>query len=208
MIETTRGSKHPTAAPYVAKFLMHSDAIFRLDTRIYLADCVGPRKDDACIAAIVAKNPGAALPKIYDSLSGFDQGKGQLLTTVRNRFEDAFERARKDVPERAFVRVWNLFYLREPDFHAAIKRFKSIRKPPKCRTEDTVPPIVWFAWGGPHRDLLIEELKGRFRAKRIAHPFFYDRQKIVCAVPQPGEFARHTQGLRAEPIVEFLSKLL
>lgn len=41
-------------------FRRSGQSVFRLDTRVYLADVPTARKDGRCIAAVIGKNPGSA----------------------------------------------------------------------------------------------------------------------------------------------------
>ena len=80
----------------------------RLDTRIYLADCVAPLDSETCIAAIIAKNPGSAAPAKTGERTDLELDGDKRISTARNRFLDTFHDANIKVPVRAIARVWSL----------------------------------------------------------------------------------------------------
>jgi hypothetical protein len=136
--------------PYYAQFVPADDQTFRLDTRIYLDACDGPRQDDKeCVAAVVVKNPGKATwrsnthdwePLILDG--------DNTLPLIQGLFFDAYAKARKPIPKNAFIQVWNLTYLCNPDARAAFTALKKIPNPPPCPSEKYCKPrLLWFAWG-------------------------------------------------------------
>ena len=135
---------------FFAKFLESNGSMFRVDTRVYLQDGVSPKDDDKCVAAVIGKNPGSAAPICFDELAPLSLERDNMLPTVRNWFVSAYRRALKKIPDGAFVRVWNLFYLCDPDLRSAIRRHKEIHFLKTCSTEQDLPPLVWFAWGGCH----------------------------------------------------------
>jgi hypothetical protein len=195
------------AVPYFAHFRMHAGHPFRLDTRVYLRD-EEPGVEDVCVAAIIGRNPGSATGTTFDRLAAISLGKDKLLPTVRNRFQQAYERAGVAIPHGAYVRVWNLFYLCNKTLSAAVKAHAGIRQPLACVTEAEWPPIVWFAWGPPatwHK-----QLPDRFLGREIEHPFYYDMdaERIVAAVPGPTTRVKHTQGLPGNPVEMHLASIL
>jgi hypothetical protein len=193
---------------YFAQLHYHHGARFRMDTRIYLERCNAPASTDPCVGAIIAKNPGSAVPVGNGNLTALPLNGDTMLPSVRNRFLQAYALSGKPIPEAAFVRVWNLFYLCDPNLGTAIKSHNTIlalSPPPLCPSESLPPPsIVWFAWGDTHTHL--DPLKARFQQLQLPRAFFFDKHqgKVVSRIPQNDDFAKHPQGLSASPIVEFL----
>lgn len=132
---------------YFARFEEISGQIFRFDTRIYLTD-FNIDAESICVGAIVGKNPGSAKPRVLNQLQSIELDGDKMLPTVRNRFLSAYQAAKKKLPENAFVRVWNLFYLCNPDLNSAVTKIEQFPDLPVCKTELENPPIVWFGWGG------------------------------------------------------------
>ncbi|MFN0019678.1 MAG: hypothetical protein ACKVP0_15580 [Pirellulaceae bacterium] len=194
--------------PFFACFQMQEDYQFRLDTRIYLRESDEPGTGDACIAAIIGKNPGSANPTRYGRLSLITLDGDKLLPFVRNRFLAAYEMADSQVPPGSYIRVWNLLYLCNPTLKDAIAAFATVREPLFCNSEGNVPPFVWFAWGPPNSKLT--EFTARFMDRHIEHPFYYDMatEIVESCKPKKTSKVKHTQGLPAEPIEAYLSKLV
>jgi hypothetical protein len=190
---------------YFALFTKVDDDLFRLDTRIYLNDSGGPGLNDACVAAVVAKNPGSAAPNNLGILARLQLSNDKMLPTVRNHFIAAYKQAGKDIPEGAFVRVWNLFYLCCADLRDAVRRYRRVHTPLFCQSENCCPPLVWFVWGGS--DPALDSLKLRFASLPAAYPCFYDWVDRVMkpGIPCPSDFAKHPQGLAGSEVVPFLA---
>ena len=131
-----------------------------------------------------------------------------MLPSVRNRFIKAYELTGKAPPEDAFVQVWNLFYLCDKDLASALNAIGEIRSPVVCSSENRIPKIVWFAWGGDDKHL--NPFKLRFLNMQFACAFFFDQQtKKICArIPTQTSFAKHPQGLPAQPVIEYLATIL
>lgn len=182
---------------------------FRFDTRIYLSDSAEPSNRDTMIAAIVGKNPGSARPKRRNELSLLDLNGGKLPPIVRNCFLEAYSEARIDPLENGYIQVWNLFYLTDPYLKNAIRKVSEIETPEECRTETSIPPIVWFAWGRPKKAGL-EHFAKRFLAMPIQHPLYVcmDKKKIVSKIPLSDTGAKHPQGLSTKPVVKHLASIL
>jgi len=191
--------------PFFAEFRMHEGHQFRLDTRIYLRDNDQPSKNDTCIAAIAAKNPGSANPKRYGQLAELTLDGDKLLPYVRNRFVNAYKLAGLVIPVGTFIRVWNLTYICNPKLRNAIRALGTIQQPLICGTENVSPPIVWYAWGPPNPRLV--QFTTRFIRRRTVRPFYYDiaSKKVVAAMPQQDSKVKHTQGMPAIPIEEHLA---
>jgi hypothetical protein len=193
---------------YFARFVHVHESEFRFDTRVYL--CRGARKEQAgeCVAAIVAKNPGSACSTIHGEWGPLELANDKMLPSVRLRFIEAYRLSGKTIPENAFVRVWNLFYLCDNDLRSAIRAISRFNSPPPCPSERSVPDIVWFAWG--QSDTRLNPFKARFQSLPLSHAFFYDKNlgRVVAAIPATTDFAKHPQGLRTEPIVEHLATIL
>ena len=125
--------------------------LFRFETRIYIEDVRKSRSwaEGVCIAAVVGKNPGSAREGQIDKWACVDLKTDKMLRIVGNRFRDAYCLAGKPIPDGAFVSVWNLFYLVDAKLERAkeaVAEFGPL--PPVCKSEDDIPKIVWFVWGG------------------------------------------------------------
>jgi hypothetical protein len=193
---------------YYAHFSNVNGELFRLDTRIYLNNCDQPSPDDTCVAAVVGKNPGSAVPRRLGSLARLDLNKDNMLPRVRNDFIAAYEKAGKQIPKGAFIRVWNLFYLCGEDLGVAIRSYRQIKTPLFCPSEKNHPSLVWFVWGGSHR--ILDLMKVRFAGLAVSHPCFYDWVNRVMkeGVPRTCDFAKHPQGLLRSEVAPFLAARL
>jgi len=194
--------------PFYAQFERHEQRLFRLDTRIYLRDSASPSNDDDCVAAIIAKNPGSAVPTKLGKLTTLKLNGDKLLPTVRNRFIDAFGIAQLDIPDGAYVRVWNLLYLCNPTLSKAISEFATVTTPVWCKTEGDVPPIVWFAWGPP--DSKLNSFKERFLTASFGNAFYFDidSKKVIPNIPTCSSRVKHTQGMPRGPINKHIATLI
>ena len=192
--------------PYYARFELIQGHVFRFDTRIYLGQ-VPCHEEGECVGAVVGKNPGSAKPTQLDVLAPLSLAGDKMLPSVRNRFLRAYERAGRLAPRGAFVRVWNLFYLCNPNLTAACSSMSRITNVPVCPSEGSQPKVVWFAWGGADRR--IDAFKQRFGAYGDGC-FYYDhhRRTVVSGAPAVGDFAKHPQGMPAEPLVRYLAGVL
>ena len=197
---------------YYAQFVPHGGAIFRMDTRIYLSGSPASQDDGKRVAAIIGKNPGAALTGANGGWGELKLAGDNMLPSVRNRFIEAYQLAGKQIPKLAFVQVWNLFYLCNKDLVSAVNSIDQITSAPRCRREEDghTPPIVWFAWGGdnPH----LNKYKERFLKTdtRLGHVFFYDyNQKMIrTQFPEAVSHVKHPQGLPRQPVVKHLATIL
>ena len=191
---------------YYARFETIDGHLFRFDTRIYLG------KHDAsqsgqCVGAIVAKNPGSAKPTQLGVLAPLSLDGDKMLPSVRNRFVAAYQQANVPIPDNAFVQVWNLFYLCNPNLDEACSTINHFSNALVCPSESGAPRAVWFAWGG--NDSRLRPFKERFIS--FPHPsFYYDHHsgEVIKRVPVAEDFAKHPQGLLTGPIVNHLASLL
>lgn len=192
---------------YFARFEAIDGQLFRFDTRIYLDGCPTNGKG-RCVAAIVGKNPGSATASTLDTLVPLELNGDKMLPTVRNRFINGYRLADKAIPRNAFIRVWNLFYLCDPDLTSACNRMNHYQTMPPCETEKIAVPVLWFGWGGD--DSRLNAFKQRFLQKRAAKTFFYDHHqaKVVNSKPGQQSFAKHTQGMPAQPVEEYLASVV
>jgi hypothetical protein len=197
-----------TMLTFFAHFKDHEGHRFRLDTRIYLGAVDEPRTSDPCVAAIVAKNPGSAKGTASNGLIALSLDGDKLLPYVGNRFLAAYERAGVEPPDRGYIRVWNLFYLCDPNLKRAIECLGTVG-PQLCLTEgEATPPVVWFAWGPPNPQL--ERFTLRFVERAFKEAFYFDMKTkaIVPHVPTTISRVKHTQGLPAEPVEKHLSNII
>lgn len=194
--------------PAFAKFVRHNGQLFRFDTRIYLDDGAVPSRGDRCIAAIVAKNPGSAQPTKLGELAPLLLAGDRLIPYVRKRFREGYKEAGVGATAKEYVRVCNLFYLCNKNLRYAVTALKEVGYPPEWTGEPTMPPLVWFAWGGPDRRL--DAYKMQFLEMETPRPFFYETatRQIASRCPTVNCKARHTQGMRAEPVVAHLAMYL
>ncbi len=192
---------------YLARFEEINGVLFRFDTRIYLND-FDSSKASNCIGAIVGKNPGSAIPKTLNTLVQLELNGDKMLPTVRNRFLDGYKLANKEIPLNSFVRVWNLFYICDPDLESACQTASNFDNLINCNTENEGAPIVWYGWGG--YDQRLNSFKERFITKARQHQFYYDHNNsdIETKAPTVKSFAKHTQGMPSKPVNEHLSRII
>jgi len=196
--------------PYYAQFKQINGHSFRFDTQIYLHDRPIPQKRDTenCVAAVVMMNPGSATPL---SASGDWEriGADHTLGTVRNRFRDAYKINGEKIPVKAFVQVWNLFYLCDADSPHALTTLAEYRQtfgdPDRSECEDLPnPKFIWFAWGGREPSEGVEHynsLKNKFRSKNCLHTFYYGHKEspdydpctasVIAGTPGSDDFVKH-----------------
>jgi hypothetical protein len=192
---------------YVAKFQEVEGALCRFDTRIYLWSH-NPSKDSVCVGAIVGKNPGSAMPSRLGELAPLELRGDKMLPTVGNRFMEAYAIAKKPLPQNSYVRVWNLFYICDKDLKQAAGIASQLAHQPICESEANTVPFVWFGWGGNNATL--NPFKQRFVERGYRSAFFYDHTcgKVIGRAPEQNDFAKHTQGMPAAPIREYLASVV
>ena len=191
---------------YYAKFELINGNLFRFDTRIYL----GPHSIDdqgSCIGAIVGKNPGSAKPSQLGLLTALKLDGDKLLPSVRNRYISAFHLAQKPIPDNAYVQVWNLFYICNPDLNSAITAIEKLPESINCPSEKVSLNHIWYAWGGDSKHL------NMFKKRFLENPtlgFFFDhvKKQVIPHTPELTEFAKHPQGMTALPIIEHIASVL
>jgi hypothetical protein len=196
---------------YYARFQEEDGALFRLDTRIYLDEGQEERSEEGgtCVAAVVAINPGKARGEPDNKWRRIEKNGDKLLPYVRNRFVEGYRLSGKTAPPAAFVRVWNLSYLRDHRLVSAFKSIKEIGSPgPRCCSEASSPRIVWFAWGRSDPGLSCFKVRFQGLKAKAEHPFFFDREKVVVGVPSEADFVHHTRALPARDIEEHLGRIL
>lgn len=195
---------------YWAQFKTRNKRLWRFDTRIYLHNVDECNNDDILLGAIVAKNPGTALPLLDGGrgLQPINLGADDLLPKVKSVVTRAHAAAKLDLPLRGFIQVLNLFYLREPVYSTALAVIRRCRTHCFCASETASFPWIWYAWGGAAADL--PDLAARFRTLKTKNHFCHDKlaDRVVAAPPAPGSWARHTQGLHLAPLTAHLTKVL
>lgn len=191
---------------YYARFETIENHLFRFDTRIYLGEH-DTNQDGECVGAIVGKNPGSAQPTQLGVFAHLNLDGDKMLPSVRNRFIAAYEQAVKPIPANAYVQVWNLFYLCNPNLDEACSIIKNFAIQPQCPSEKNQPKVVWFAWGG--NDGHLNPFKPRF-IKRNIPSFYYNHQSraVVSHAPSEHDFAKHPQGMPATPVINHLASVL
>ncbi|MDD5265665.1 MAG: hypothetical protein PHO08_00870 [Methylococcales bacterium] len=192
---------------YFARFEEIDGVLFRFDTRIYL-NGYEPENSSVCVGAIIGKNPGSAIPNKLNELVPLELNGDKMLPTVRNRFIDGYNLAKKEIPSNSFVRVWNLFYICDPDLNSACQKAASYKELPICSTENDGVPIVWYGWGG--YDERLNLFKERFIAKAWPQQFYYDHESshVISWQPTIKSFAKHTQGMPSNPVNEHLANVI
>lgn len=192
---------------YFAQFEKIDGQIFRFDTRVYLQ----PYQEEhgsTCVGAIVAKNPGSAIYRELGGWAPLELNGDRMLPTVRKRFINVYQKAGKEIPENSFIRVWNLFYLCNPDLGKACCAISNFNIIPECPSERDDVKIIWYAWG--NNDKFLNKFKTRFLNKTNDRGFFYNqRTKMVsdCS-PSETDFAKHPQGMPSEPVEHYLKSRL
>jgi hypothetical protein len=178
-----------------------------MDTRIYLSTAPRLQRDGSCVGAIVGKNPGSACGVPTGNWQSLSLGKDRLLPTVKNIFVAAYVGAGKTIPDNAYIQVWNLFYLCDPNLTAALRALRAIATAPICLTETTYVPIVWYAWGGS--DSRLNQFKARF-SPTAKHEFFFDKHTATVQPRRPTvhDFAKHTQGMPWAPVIAHLGRIV
>jgi hypothetical protein len=193
---------------YYAHFERHEGHLFRLDTHVYLNGVPSDPSAGVCVGGFVGINPGSAKAAKEPGWHQLEQGRDQVLPRIYKRFRAAYDLAHIEVPVLAYVRVWNLFYLREPDCDQAIRTIRSLKETHPCDSEKWGAPIIWFGWGAPIQKL--NDFKGRFLNIPCQHAFFCRARTgdVVDRIPKSNELAYHPLFLKAAPVVAHLATLL
>lgn len=192
-----------------AEFQTLGDNVFRFDTRIYLDPIDEPSVNDICIGAIVGKNPGSASSdQLNNGIVPICLDGDKLLPTVRNIVLKAYAHSSTDIPSKSYIQVLNLFYLCDPDLSNALKSIQKYGNPKVCIQESNQFPWLWYVWGGENSQL--SPFKNRFQSINAKKAFYFDprQAQIIENVPDTNDFAKHTQGLKHELIVPYLSSML
>ncbi len=183
---------------------------FRYDTRIYLEAIQHPSVDDFCIGAVIEKNPGSAKPdsSTNHGLQEIDLDGDKLLPTVKNIIIKAHRKANIPIKSGSYVQVLNLIYLCEKDLSEAIRKSKTLSENTMCDCEKKYFPFVWYVWGIGDRNFKL--YNGGSKNIDAERHFYFDNTqgKIIEGKPSNYDNARHTQGLKHDLVVPFVSKLL
>jgi hypothetical protein len=192
---------------YVARFQKTNGQLLRFDTRIYLESFI-ENEVGVCVGAIVGKNPGSAMPVQLDGLFPLVLNGDKMLPTIGNRFVEGFRLGEKPIPENAYVRVWNLFYVCNKNLEAALHVALGLDQPLICPSEAEDVPVAWFGWGG--NDSRLNLFKSRFLHRKYKNAFFYNHHSggVTTGAPSAADFAKHTQGMPALPVIEHLARVL
>jgi hypothetical protein len=196
---------------YWAEFKIVDNNMFRFDTRIYLEAIAEVKNGDQCIGGVVGKNPGSAEPKsgiIGNGIQPIDLKRDKLLPTVKNIITKSYDKAHEPWPKRGYIQVLNLFYLCNPNLQEALSELKQNNNAETCATENQTFPWIWYVWGGTHMDL--NPYKRRFETLNTTNHFYYDNNLKEIASKPASEMvsARHTQGLRHEYVMQYISDLI
>lgn len=197
---------------YWAKFEENQGNVFRIDTRIYLKDIDAISDSDYCLGAIVGKNPGSAKANnlLTNKLQPIDLDGDKLLPTVRNIMMKSYEENNIPIINNAYIQVLNLFYLCDENLNRAIEKIKNIDEFMHIEddSENKSFPFVWYVWGGYNKKL--SSFKERFFNLDTKNNFFYDHENKIIKnfVPLDADFAKHTQGLKHDFVIPYISKIL
>ena len=195
---------------YWARFECKGGNFFRFDTRVYLNDRHYPQNGDQCIGAVVGKNPGAALPSNLSStaLQEVVLDNDQLLPTIRSVFNKAYKLSNKTIAKDSYIQVLNLMYVCDKVLSQAIQKVEEYPTIITCDTEKKEFSFLWYVWGGDNTK--INRYKSRFANLKTNHHFYLDHKRNVVISKPPGlsDHARHTQGLKHDLIVPYISGLL
>ncbi|WP_176224002.1 hypothetical protein [Thalassobacillus devorans] len=170
-----------------------------------------PSNKDKCIGAVVGKNPGSAKPcdKNSSSIQEIKLDRDQLLRNIKSILIKSHQRINKPIPESSYVQMLNLFYICDKDLNQAIKKIEVHHSSQSiCGTEAKDFPFLWYVWGGDNKKLNF--YKSRiFNIKADRH-FYLDTKtnKVVDGAPQLSDCARHTQGMKHDFIVPYISSVL
>jgi hypothetical protein len=189
---------------YFAKFRDMGDFWIRHSTRIYLDEFNGSQPAGQCLGAIVGKNPGSAKAAV-SGWGALRLDGDKMLPNVRNILLKAFDRAGKTPPVEAYFQVLNLFYLCGQDLAEATAALAAEKNAHADPAEASPFPLIWFAWGGPSRQL--DPLKDRFLSRQFAGAFYYSPASgsVVTGIPSKSVLAKHPQGLPHEPVISYLA---
>lgn len=195
---------------YWGKFELRNKDLFRLDTRIYLKPILKPSSNDLCIGAVVGKNPGSAKPSDHNStsLQKIELDKDKLLSNIRSILIKAYQMAKEPIPENSYVQMLNLLYVCDIKPEQAIKKVEKHNHLIICDTEEHTFPFLWYVWGSSNKKLNFYKPR-IFNIKSDMH--FYlntNTNEVINTPPQIDDAARHTQGLKHDLIVPFISKIL
>jgi len=195
---------------YWAKFEKIAKDTFRFDTRVYLNLMKNPSNTDQCIGAIVGKNPGSAVPlgHIKGVLQKVDLDGDKLLPNIRSIFLKAYKLKKKTISKNVYIQVLNLMYVCDKDLTVAIKKISAHPGQIICDTEKKDFPFMWFVWGSDNKKLNI--YKDRFAPLSRGKNFYLDTKTGIVITNTPGSesSARHTQGLKHDLVVPYISRII
>ena len=195
---------------YWAKFEKRDNYYFRFDTRIYLNEISIPTDNDVCIGAIVGKNPGSAMPSCENSnaLQKIVLDGDKLLPNVRCILLKSYQHSNKQINRNSYIQVLNLIYVCDKNLSQAINKIKGYHDKIICDTESKYFPFLWYVWGADNKNLNV--YKKRFSYLNVGLHFYLDNitKEIINRVPDLKDSARHTQGLKHEFVVPYISKII
>jgi hypothetical protein len=201
--------RHSMSNYFWAEFVKIADDTFRFDTRVYFNSISEVRESDNCVGAIVGKNPGSAKSVAIDEgIQPISLDRDKLLPTVRNIFVQSYKEAEVDLPKRGYIQILNLFYLCNKNLGQAIAGVKKNKYAKNCLSENKNFPLIWYVWGDSLDDL--NPFKERFKQLKSSNHFYYDKvhNKVVSESPSISCFAKHTQGLRHDYVVPYISGII
>lgn len=195
---------------YWAKFEKIGNNIFRYDTRIYLKTINSPGDNDICIGAIVGKNPGSAVAysPSKNGLQKINLDGDKLLPNMRSIFLKAYQNSNIPIDDNAYIQVLNLMYICDKNLGQAIKKIVEHKTVVNCSGERRSFPFTWYVWG--NNDKRLNKYKVRFDNIDSEIHFFLDTKtnELVNKKPTVNDSARHTQGMRHELVIPYISDIL
>lgn len=195
---------------YWAKFEKIRNDVFRYDTRVYLNEIESPGENDICIGAVVGKNPGSALPSCLKEtgIQKMSLDGDRLLPTIRSIFLKGYKNSNIAIEENVYIQVLNLMYICNKDLSQAIEKIEDYKDPRICDSEGKDFPFVWYLWGNDN--IRLNQYKGRFHTLNTNVHFFLDTKtrEVINRMPSPKDCARHTQGMKHELVIPYISDIL
>jgi hypothetical protein len=195
---------------YWASFKKIGNDIFRFDTRVYLESIKKPSDKDICIGAVVGKNPGSAAPTQLSNngLQKINLDGDQLLPNIKSIFEKSYNNANKNIRQNSYIQILNLMYICDKNLKQATNKAGKYSSQIICDTEKKHFPFLWYVWGGSNKELNI--FKNRFSNLSANIHFYFDTKSktIITTSPKEQDSARHTQGLKHDLVVSYISNIL
>lgn len=130
------------------------------------------------------------------------------MPNIKSILDKGYQRAKKPNPKNSYVQMLNLFYICDRNLNQAIKKIGVHPNPIICGTEAKNFPFLWYVWGGDNKKLNF--YKSRILNIKSDKHFYLDTNtnKVISVAPRLSDSARHTQGMKHNLIVPFISTIL